>query len=76
MGPGGTEAHVARILNAAWMVRNYARGGRSQISQAQRERAIQALGAIVREAFHSSEDFEPLLAAVVEGLRPKEEPPF
>lgn len=63
-----TGAQVAAILNAAWMVRHYARGGRvSKASQ---------LGLIVRNAFSSSDDFEPLLAAVVDGLRPHENPPF
>lgn len=71
-----TEAHVAAILNAAWMVRHYARGGRSQIQRAERAEAIKQLGVVVREAFIAAEDFEPLLAAVVDGLRPKDEPPF
>jgi hypothetical protein len=68
---------VAAILNAAWMVRHYARGARIRCGHtAMRSDAIRQLGIIVREAFSQSDDFEALLAAVVDGLRPKEEPPF
>ena len=67
---------VASILNAAWLVRNYARGGRSEIHKEQRQQAIHDLGLAVRRAFDTSEDFESLLAAVVDGLRPKNDPPF
>jgi hypothetical protein len=76
MGPTETAAKVAAILNAAWMVRHYKRGGRVAIQRAQRDQAIQKLGLIVRDAFSNSNDFEPLLAAIVDGLRPSEEPPF
>ena len=67
---------VSRIYNAAWMVRNYARGGRSTIQKRERDKAIHDMGLAVREAFIASEDFEPLLAAVVDGLRPRDEQPF
>lgn len=70
------EAHVAAILNAAWMVRHYARGGRSSTQREQRDTAIRHLGITVRDAFTQSEDFEALLAAVVDGLRPHNDPPF
>lgn len=76
MGAPHTERHVASILNAAWVVRHYARGGRTTIQRPERTRAIRELGLIVRGAFSSSDDFEALLAAVVDGLRPKDEPPF
>lgn len=71
-----TAAHVASILNAAWMVRHYVRGGRMSLQRAQRQQAIQKLGLAVREAFTVSDDFEPLLAAVVDGLRPQGDQPF
>lgn len=71
-----TEAHVAAILNAAWMVRHYARGGRVSTQSAKRRQAIQMLGLIVLEAFKGCPDFEPLLGAIVDGLRPKDDPPF
>ena len=71
-----TAALVAAIFNAAYMVRHYARGGRVNIQRAQREQAILQMGLAVRDAFNRSEDFEALLAAVVEGLRPKEDQPF
>jgi hypothetical protein len=71
MGPLPQSAqHVAAILNAAWMVRHYARGGRSSFQRPERAQAIQRLGLTVREAFNRSEDFEPLLVAIVDGLRP------
>lgn len=75
---GSTEQLVASILNAAWMVRHYARGGRLTIQREERAEAIRDLGLIVRKAFiaANSSDFEPLLAAVVDGLRPKDDPPF
>ena len=78
MGPDSGEL-VARILNAAYMVRYRARGGRvSETSPLYRKRmeAIHELGLVVRHAFNVSEDFEPLLAAVCDGLRPHIEQPF
>jgi len=77
MAPDPTQL-VASILNAAWMVRHYARGARARTSvQAElRSEAIKHLGLTVRHAFNSSEDFEPLLAAVCDGLRPHDEQPF
>lgn len=67
---------VARILNDAWLVRHYVRGGRTGIAKLQRQQAIKKLGLTVREAFNVSEDFEALLAAVVDGVRPRDEQPF
>jgi hypothetical protein len=68
---------VAEILNAAYMVRHYQRGGRTSIGRAQRAQAIQRLGLVVRESFNRSDDFEALLAAVVAGLKPTDyDPPF
>lgn len=76
MGGPDSPAQVAAILNAAWLVRHYARGGRSAIHRADRQAAIRELGLAVRQAFNQSEDFEALLAAVVDGLRPKDDQPF
>lgn len=76
MGPSHAEARVAQILNAAWMVRHYARGGRTLIQRTQRQQAIRELGIVVREAFAAGEDFEPLLAAICDGLRPRDDQPF
>jgi hypothetical protein len=67
---------VSAILNAAYMVRHYARGGRMRIERDKRQKAIHAMGMVVRDAFNSSEDFEALLAAVVDGLSPKDVQPF
>lgn len=64
------EQLAAGIRNAAWMVRHYRRGARSSIGRAQRAQAVHLLGLAVREAFARSDDFEPLLVAIVDGLRP------
>lgn len=76
--PHQTERYTAEILNAAWMVRHYARGGRlpSLGCGKRRQAAIRQLGLVVRRAFNESEDFEALLTAVYHGLRPNEDPPF
>lgn len=77
MAPEKSSAElVSAIFNAAWMVRHYQRGGRLTIQRLQRAQAIQRMGLTVRDAFNRSEDFEALLAAVVDGLRPKEDQPF
>jgi len=76
MAPDAAEL-VAAILNAAWMVRHYARGGRSLILSKERKQAIRKMGLTVREAFNRSEEFESLLAAVVHGLSERDDkPPF
>ena len=62
--------YTASILNASWVVRHYKR------NRLKRAQAIQRLGIEVREAFIHSDDFEPLLAAILAGLRPKDEDPF
>lgn len=66
MAPDATQQHVAAILNAWWMVRHYPR----QHQRAQREQAIRTLGLAVRAAFNASENFEPLIVAVVDGGAP------
>lgn len=78
MGPDSGQL-VARILNSAYMVRHYSRGGRmSPSSPVHRKRAeaIHDLGMVVRAAFNASEDFEALLTAVYHGLAPNADPPF
>jgi len=77
MGPDSARL-TAAILNAAWMVRHYARGARQRSSPIaeKRDEAIKKLGIICRDAFNSSEDFEALLAAICDGLHPHDEQPF
>lgn len=75
MGPD-TAQLVSRILNAAWMVRHYSRGARLSIQRTERQQAIVVLGLTVRDAFNNSSDYEALLAAVADGLRPRDEQPF
>ena len=66
------RARRAAILNALYMVRHY----RRPCLHAQRDAAIKAAGAIVREAFNATDDFEPIFAAILDGLRPEDERPF
>jgi hypothetical protein len=76
MLPETITHHVSAIYNAAWFVRFYARGGRVAIQQKQRKKAIQDMGLVIRKAFNASDDFEPLLTAVADGLSQKNDPPF
>lgn len=76
MGPEGTSRDVSAILNACYLVRYYERGGRSSIGRLQRQQAIQALGLQLREILNRSDDFEPILAALADGLRPRDIQPF
>lgn len=71
-----TASLVAAILNAGYMVRHYARGGRTAIQRRERQEAIRRMGLAVRDAFNQSEDFESLLAAVADGVRPQDDAPF
>lgn len=71
-----TGHHVTAIYNACYLVRHYARGGRSTLQREQRTEAIRRLALALREALEKSNDPEPILAAVVDGLRPRNEPPF
>ena len=72
-----TAGLQADIRNAAWFVRHYARGRRSRIHAAERRAAIRQLGLAVRRAFSNSDDFEPLLIALYDGLAADQyEPPF
>lgn len=76
MDERSTARYVAAILNSAWMVRHYARGGRTGVQRLRRQQAILQLGLTVREAFNCSDEFESLLAAVADGLRPRDDQPF
>jgi hypothetical protein len=72
-----TDALVAAILNDWWMVRHYARGGRTNTGRSNRAQAIKKLGLTIRHAFSVSDDFEALIAAILAGGHPKEvDPPF
>lgn len=68
--------YVAAIYSKCWWVRHYQRGGRSNIEKDARAASILALGLVCREAFAQSDDFEALLAAIVDGLNTKDAPPF
>lgn len=71
---------VAQILNDWWMVRHYVRGGRSAIHSKERDQAILHLGKTLEYAFavcpKTPRDLETILAAVLDGGRPRNEQPF
>lgn len=69
------DARFAPIYNACWWVRRYALQ-RTPAMRAARVEAIRRLGLLLREAFNATDDFEPLLVAIVDGLRPRDDPPF
>lgn len=60
----------AAIRNACYHVRYYRRGARTCIGREKRQQAIRDLGLILREILNRTDDFEPRLAALVDGLRP------
>ena len=62
------QHHASQIRNAAWLVRHYCR----PIHRKQRAAAVLELGRVVRAAFNACEDFEPLLIAILEGLKPQD----
>lgn len=63
------------IRNDAWMVLHYA-PQRTPAMRLRRAQAILKLGLTIREAFNKTDNFEPLLVAIVDGLRPRDERPF
>lgn len=63
---------AASIFNDAYMVRHYRRG----VSRRLRAQALQKMGATVREAFSTCEDFEPMLYAIAVGLHDPLDPRF
>ncbi|MDE3038936.1 MAG: hypothetical protein KGJ21_10880 [Pseudomonadota bacterium] len=58
------ESAIAELYNGAWWLRNYSRPAK----KAERALAVRALGLAARRAFNESEDFEPLLRALADGL--------
>lgn len=72
-----TQRHCAQLYNAGFQVRHYARGARlPSLGYAEKRRAaIRELGLIVRRVFAESDDFEPLLTALVDCLSPRDDWP-
>jgi hypothetical protein len=66
----GPQPLVLEIYSACWWVRHYSPQRTPQM-RLKRAQAIHRLGLTLREAFNSSEDFEPILTALVDGLTPK-----
>lgn len=64
MGSDRQAARIAEICNAAWWVRNYGRPAK----EIERRNSVRALGLLCRSAFAETDDFEPLLRAIVESL--------
>jgi hypothetical protein len=59
-----TAAGCAAILNRCWWIRYYFRPA----ARSRRDDQVQLLGLAVRQAFAESDDFAPLLRAIVTGL--------
>ncbi len=57
---------VAAIRNDSWRVRYYRR------NSLYRQQAILKLGLTVKEAFNSSNDYEAILTALLDGLAPQD----
>jgi hypothetical protein len=67
------QQFCAEIRNAAFLVRHY----RRPRDRERRAEAIRSLGEVCRMAFNSTEDYEALLVAIVDALKPQDyEPPF
>lgn len=66
---------IAAILNDSRMLREYS-PGRTPAQRLRRTQAILKLGLTVRQALNSCDDYEAILRAVVEGLRPQDPKPF
>lgn len=63
-----TPEWISEIRNAAWHVRQI-----RTVNRLRRDQAILRLGVTVRAALAESEDYESILGAIVEGLRPLEQ---
>ncbi len=57
-------AAIAELYNGAWWLRHYNRPGK----KVERKVSIRALGLAARQAFNQTEEFEPLLRALADGL--------
>lgn len=73
MDRNSAEPHLTAIRHATWMVRYY---GARQSRNIRRTQAILHLALVVREAFNNCDDYEAILGTLVDGLRPKDDPPF
>lgn len=62
-------AHLGAIMNAGWWVRHYCRPHQREL----RAQAILALGLACRAAFNSTEEFEPVINALVDAVTPPRE---
>lgn len=70
-----TKRLADAILREWWMVRYYG-PRRTAKMRLKRDQAILKLGLTIRYAFNSSDDFETLIAAILDGGHPKDEKPF
>lgn len=75
MVPDSTAVLVQSIYSPGWWIRHYA-PARTPVMREKRAEAIRNMGLAIRHAFNSSEDFEPLLTAIVDSLNPRETRPF
>ena len=68
--------HVSAILNACYVVRHYERGARLSVQRLRRQQAMQKLASTVVEALSTTDDPEPVLTALVDGLCPRHDHRF
>lgn len=66
MRPQSSAELVGAIMNAGWWVRHYCRPHQRE----QRAQALNALGLICRAAFNATDDYAPVLGAIVDALTP------
>ena len=65
---------VQLLRNDCYMVRQYG-GQRNETQRLRRRQAIRKLVATLQYAFKETEDYEAIIAAFLDGLRPLDRPP-
>ena len=71
MAPPDQGQLLSSIYNACWWLRQ-TRGRKTMA----RDQAILALGLACRSAFQATDDFEPILTALLDGLSPRDDSRF
>lgn len=75
MGVRDVGELLAAINNDCYLVRHY-HSQRTSIERLRRHQAIQKLGETLKFAFSQTDQYEALIAALLDGLRPEDRPPF
>ena len=66
---------LSQLNNDCYMVRHY-HGQRTAARRLRRHQAIQKLVATLMFTFEHTDDYEAVIGAVLDGLRPRDRPPF